>query len=147
MYNDFTTPPLESTVKLAAAVTLCLASSVAAASDWTVVAYNDNYRVEVQNGSVKFNKNRAGEFIVVATTRETTLRTNNASFYQRYVTVDDCDRGAGVFVALNLDGKFQSEHQFIFGGGTLASHAAEAICFVGEQMAKELSKKTNDKSI
>ena len=100
------------------------------AQSWIRVAYNEENIYEIRQGSVEANATTSGVKVYVAVGRTITLASKKISASLWYVSVEDCKLQRGKFVVLGTSGEFQSEHDFVFGLGTISATIAEIICTV-----------------
>jgi hypothetical protein len=116
---------------------LCLATAAGAQDNWVQVAGNDNHDYFVLKSSLEVRLNKAKEEIVVVTGKDNDKRNSRIDLEKWYVRTKDCLRQQGKVVALNMDGEFLYDYDFVFGAGSVGSTKAQAICTAYAYKLKE----------
>ena len=105
-----------------------LSASVTAQTEWVNVASSDTAEYDIQAGSLEELNTKGGIPIATVIGRTTRKSTKRIELSKWYVSFKDCDRTLGKIVTLDVDGKYQFESDFVFGGGNIASALSEMIC-------------------
>jgi len=88
-------------------------------------------------GSYEVSQNKAGEEIVVMTTKVKDEREGTVRLEKIYVRTLHCLKNQGKAVRLDLDGKFKGEFDFIFDAGTVGTYQAQFLCEIWLNDLKE----------
>ena len=105
-----------------------LIGSVTAQDKWLNIANSDESSWDFQPKSLDEVSTRAGVDVAVVVGRVVNNKTKKIDLRKWYVSVSDCGRQMGSVVALDVNGNYQYENDFVFGSGTIATALAEAIC-------------------
>lgn len=125
--------------KLFAALLAAAVISVTAAEEWIRIANNDEYVYEIKRASVEASQTDKGTKVYMAIGRVIAVDTKKISGAIWYVSIDHCRLQRGKFVVLDVSGEYKSDHDFIFGLGTIASTLAETICLAAAPKNKSNS--------
>lgn len=111
-------------------------------SAWVRAASTDKYVYSIRKGSFEITKTKAGTPIAVVVLQAIDINTQNIKYYQNYVTKGDCLNGLGKLVALDTNGQYMYENDFVFDGDSVASSIASIICSIYKNELKEQSDKS-----
>ena len=99
-------------------------SSMAHADNWVLIGVNDNGSVEI--GDWWLTNDRANVPVVAARFR---LSLSGSIFFEiDYVSIKDCEEGAGTLVVADLHGNAKKINEFVYNGGNFNSTMAETLC-------------------
>jgi len=118
-----------------------LVGSVAAQDKWLNIANSDESSWDFQPRSLDEVTTRAGIDVAVVVGRVINNKTKKIDLRKWYVSLSDCDRQMGNVVALDINGNYQYENDFVFGSGTIATALAEAICSAYSYRVKNRNEK------
>jgi len=131
-------------MKIFIAALITCASISAHSQEWIKVAQNDNnVTYSILSKSVKIEKTRNGEFMVIGVGKTSNLVKNTHIGELWYVTAKHCALGLGKLVTLDTAGEFKYENDFVNGLGTVASNIAETLCAVARDVTRPTSPKIN----
>lgn len=117
--------------KIFAGAVIALASCAATANEqWILVTESTSgTQFFIQAGSLAVGQNDGGVRVVYATGRTMTAdKKITAAMW--YVPVTHCINQRGKFAVTDTTGKFVSDHDFVFGLGSIAARIAETMCTV-----------------
>lgn len=104
-------------------------------SEWVLVSWTQDrsFVTDAKKGTFQYEalRFRSGDVPAI----KGLFRVNNRgriNFYQYFVTLQDCADGWGKVHAYDMYGQFLFDNEFLFDGGTIASHNAKFICAVHE---------------
>jgi hypothetical protein len=111
----------------------CLVSLAAAQDDfWIVVGRTDKATWYVKAGSAVVTEVQ-GVPVVLVIGRITVHATSRMTAYKWYVPVNDCERGRGQVVVLDMNDAYRYKQDFVFGDESAASGLAKHICDLRSQ--------------
>ena len=112
-------------------IAMLLAAGVAhAQTEWVQVAKSTTMEYSIKAGSSKLVENDSGVKVIAALGKAYNNQTRKVDPSIWYVALSHCKLGRGNFVVTDVLGNFQSEHQFVFGIGSVAATIAETLCAV-----------------
>lgn len=95
---------------------------------WVEVASSDKSVVSLRKGSFELSENKGGEIVALALAQITNTLTGKVTFQKLYVAAQDCSRGYGEVVTLDLDGEFVASTKYVLGGDSVGSGVADTLC-------------------
>jgi hypothetical protein len=114
--------------KIIVAACLSLSAIAQANDEWIKVANNDELTYEIKRGSVESNQTDRGTRVYSAIGRIVSNDAKKINGAIWYVSIEHCRLQRGKFVVLDTAGTYKSDHDFVFGLGTIAATIAETIC-------------------
>jgi len=110
-----------------------------AGKGWTNFSTADTYYTDFKDGSYEEKKNKAGDEIGVIILKTRWRNKDKIELEKVYVTKEDCLKGYGTVVVLDLSGKFKFEFEFAENAGTVSASIARVTCqFFIQDNAKSL---------
>lgn len=104
-----------------------------AVQDWLEITSTDAGIWEGRAGTREYATTRGGLPIVVANGRVRWIKDKSIDLVRWYVTVQDCKKGYGKVVTLDMSGNFRWENDYVKNGGTVASAIGEMLCYPVDQ--------------
>lgn len=128
---------------------MLLAVGVAhAQTEWVLVAKSTTMEYSIKAGSGKLVENDSGVKVISALGKAYNKETRKVDPSIWYVPLSHCKIGRGNFVVTDVLGNYQSEHQFVFGIGSVAATIAETLCAVANlDKDGEKNKSFNGKTV
>lgn len=112
-------------------------------SGWVHVTSSDDVSFSAREGSFELTKAKNGTSVASILGQYAFIKTKIVAYNKLYVSTNDCAKGYGKLVLLDLDGNYSSESDFVSKGENLGSNVADFICAVYQSVLE----KQNGKSL
>lgn len=103
-------------------------SAVASDDGWVLVSVTDSDEFSAKKGTYDINKNNSGDYVSSVVGKISDMVNKKETIQYWYIRTDECQRGYGKLVSVDLDGSFLFENDWAEGGKSASSQISGLIC-------------------